>query len=467
MTSSPEVSSGGGMPDVALPLALGQPCTGNDVCGSGNCVDGICCNSPCAGACQACDVPGSAGMCAPVAKGEDPDDDCARDPVNTCKLDGTCDGQGACARYAAGTACKPGSCMAGVENAAATCNGQGQCVDGATQPCRSGVCAGTSCGNACSADSQCQPGFFCDAGTCRTKLAVAAACMTNAQCASGHCVDRVCCASECAQGCYACNLMGSVGSCTAIPSGQDPARECVAEPITTCGRAGGCNGRGGCRLHPAGTTCVAGACGNAMETSAQLCNGLGMCQTATTKSCGNFVCKGAVCATVCAANTDCNPGSTCSNGVCVVTKIASLRVNDTAHADGWSMQRNFQIGPTGAHPWSDWPASYVAAMDAGANILLGAEWIRVAAESKTYDQGPQAAVTLAVQADVYLIVDDRWGEQPTWLSGWTKSNWMLTVWESATRSFPFTIWAKTAQTGTVTIPPIDQINGYNSFIVVK
>ncbi|HEY0711135.1 MAG TPA: hypothetical protein VGF45_00555, partial [Polyangia bacterium] len=441
--------------------------TGNSACASGMCVDGFCCNSACGGACQACDVSGREGTCTPVPKGQDPDDDCARDPASTCNLDGTCDGQGACARYAAATVCSPGSCMAGVERAASTCNGQGQCQAGPTQPCRSGVCAGSSCGNACTADAQCQPGFFCDAGTCRTKLAVAAACMTNAQCASGHCVDRVCCATDCTQTCYACNLAGTAGTCTAIPSGQDPGSECAAEGPSTCGRAGGCNGRGGCRLHPAGTMCGAGACVDAMETSPRTCNGLGMCQMGTSKSCGNFVCKGAACGTTCAGAGDCKEGFFCVGGACLAPKIESVRVNDTMHAAGWSVQRNFQIGANGAHPWSDWPASYVTTMDSGANGLLGAEWVRVAAESKTYNAGPQAAVVLRGQADVHLVVDDRWGENPGWLSGWTKSTWKMMVYETMTRSFPFTVWSKTAQTGTVNIPPINALNGYNSFIIVK
>jgi hypothetical protein len=280
-------------------------------------------------------------------------------------------------------------------------------------------------------------------------------------------VDKVCCASACNQTCYACNLAGSVGSCTAIATGQDPANECVAEAATTCGRVGGCNGRGGCRLHPTGTMCGSGSCTNAVESSGRTCNGLGMCQAATTKPCGNYLCKDAVCGTTCTSNTDCAEGLVCTAGACVVVKIESLRVNDTAHASGWSTQRDFQIGANGAHPWSDWPASYVTTMDAGANVLLGAEWVRVAAESKTYNAGPQAAVSLRAEADVYLVVDDRWGDRPTWLSGWTKTAWKMTVFEAATRSFPFSVWVKTAQTGMVSIPPINAINGYNSFIVVK
>jgi hypothetical protein len=472
--SPPPPAPGAGAADAATPLtAIGGACADNGDCASGACVDGICCNTKCEGACQACDVAGNEGTCTPVPKGEDPDDDCAMDPPASCKQDGTCDGQGACARYAAGSACMPGSCTAGVEHAGGSCSGQGQCLAGASQPCKSGVCNGASCGGACTADAQCQAGFFCDGGTCKIKLAMAAACTTGPQCASGHCVDKVCCASDCAQGCYACNLAGSVGSCIAIADGQDPAKECVAEAPATCGRVGGCNGRGACKLQPMGVACAAGSCADAVETSGRTCNGVGMCQAGATKACGNFTCKGAVCATTCAAAADCKPGLTCVDGACVtppvapVSKIDSLKVNDTANAGGWSTQKNFQIGSAGARPWSDRGTVYVMAMDAAANGLLGADWIKVVTESKKYNGGPQAAVTLKAAADVYLAVDDRWGDKPAWLAGWTNTGWKMTVFDSATKSFPFTLYAKLGQTGTVTVPAINNNDAYNYFIVVK
>jgi hypothetical protein len=465
--------SGSGAVTPTPPAPVGQACTANEGCASGACVDGLCCNTTCAGACQACDIAGHEGTCTPVPKGQDPDDECAMDPPASCKLDGTCDGQGACAHYAVGAECMPGTCAAGVEHAGGSCNGQGQCLAGATQACKSGVCDGSSCGNACTAHAQCQPGFFCDTGTCRVKLAAAAVCASDPQCASGHCVDKVCCATDCTQGCYACNLTGSVGSCVAIADGQDPDKECVAEPATTCGHAGGCNGRGACKQHPAGTACGAGACTNAVETSARTCNGTGTCQVATTKSCGDFVCKGAVCANRCAGDADCKMGLFCNAGACGATppppasKIDTLKVNDTANAGGWSAQKNFQIGTGGVRPWSDWPNSYVSAMDAGASVLVGADWVKVAAESKKFNNGPQATLTLKAAADVYLAVDDRWGDMPAWLAGWTNTGIKIRVTESATKTFPFTLYVKKAQTGTIALPAINNNDGYDYFVVVK
>ena len=41
-------------------------CYGDNQCISGNCVDGLCCELPCDGQCQACDLPGFPGKCLPV-----------------------------------------------------------------------------------------------------------------------------------------------------------------------------------------------------------------------------------------------------------------------------------------------------------------------------------------------------------------------------------------------------------------
>jgi uncharacterized repeat protein (TIGR01451 family)/uncharacterized repeat protein (TIGR02543 family)/uncharacterized protein (TIGR03382 family) len=42
-------------------------CDSDAQCGSGLCVDGVCCNAVCPGQCEACDVPGHVGVCSPVA----------------------------------------------------------------------------------------------------------------------------------------------------------------------------------------------------------------------------------------------------------------------------------------------------------------------------------------------------------------------------------------------------------------
>ena len=50
-------------------LANGYACTSAPECKSGACVDGVCCESACDGACQACNVPGTEGSCTAAPAG--------------------------------------------------------------------------------------------------------------------------------------------------------------------------------------------------------------------------------------------------------------------------------------------------------------------------------------------------------------------------------------------------------------
>ena len=59
-----------------LDLPDGDPCDRDAQCQSNECVDGVCCNVACDGLCEACDLAGSVGACAPHASGTDPDDEC-------------------------------------------------------------------------------------------------------------------------------------------------------------------------------------------------------------------------------------------------------------------------------------------------------------------------------------------------------------------------------------------------------
>ena len=46
-------------------LPNGAPCAGNGLCQSQQCIDGVCCNSSCAGNCDACNLTGTLGACTP------------------------------------------------------------------------------------------------------------------------------------------------------------------------------------------------------------------------------------------------------------------------------------------------------------------------------------------------------------------------------------------------------------------
>jgi hypothetical protein len=263
---------------------------------------------------------------------------------------------------------------------------------------------------------------------------------------------------------------GKLGMCTAIASGQDPAAECPAGPAGSCGQIGGCNGGGGCRMEAAGSACGAGAsCTSGSVTSARTCNGAGVCQPATTTSCGAYVCSGAAgCATSCASVAACKAGYKCAGAACLPLKIASLVVHDTARAGDWGVRLDFQIGSGGARPWKEWGNSYVTGMDPAGSVLLGNEWTAVATNSKEYTGGPQATLTLNAAADVYLMVDDRWGSSPSWTSGFTNLGWNIQVYESASRpALPFSVYRRTlSAAGSVSLPQIGSTTAYNYFVVV-
>jgi len=81
-------------PPDATNLANGLRCARAAQCGSGFCVDGVCCDSACSSRCMACTgqktgtgaLPGSCGF---ITGGLDPDEEC-KGPLNRCDGDGGC-----------------------------------------------------------------------------------------------------------------------------------------------------------------------------------------------------------------------------------------------------------------------------------------------------------------------------------------------------------------------------------------
>ncbi|APR76693.1 Tetratricopeptide TPR_2 repeat protein [Minicystis rosea] len=89
----------------------GQPCTTAAQCGTGFCVDGVCCNNACNGTCQSCNVPGHLGSCFFVPVGN-------YDPNGMISCTGAsglaCNGLGMCLKDS-GEPCTDGSqCAKGV-----------------------------------------------------------------------------------------------------------------------------------------------------------------------------------------------------------------------------------------------------------------------------------------------------------------------------------------------------------------
>lgn len=105
---------------------LGLVCGRAAMCALGNCIDAVCCDTACTGACKACNVAGLLGTCSNVVTGQDPDNDCAAEAASTCGRDGMCNGAGACRLHPVGTECVSGTCVAGFQTVQ-QCDGTGTC----------------------------------------------------------------------------------------------------------------------------------------------------------------------------------------------------------------------------------------------------------------------------------------------------------------------------------------------------
>ncbi len=161
---------------IETPLGPGTACTSNSSCGTGYCVDGVCCDKACDGECQSCRLSGSEGVCTNIPDGlDDPDDSCS-DSV-------FCNGQ---------EFCKAGACVAG----------QDPCDNGDSNLCNDCNEVDNSCvqpeGTICdpSAAGDCAKSSKCDgAGTCVVDLLPdGTACTADGD----DCTADICRSGECA-----------------------------------------------------------------------------------------------------------------------------------------------------------------------------------------------------------------------------------------------------------------------------
>lgn len=277
--------------DAAVPArvagALGSACSAASDCTAGNCVDGVCCRTPCDAVCARCDAPGSEGECTATSS----DDACSA----------ACPDSTECRSYGlgpSGTNCEaPGLCRANV-----------QCTPSdspAGTPCRDGT-------GACDGSGECVvPGA----------RRLGQACTTDTECGEGHCVVGAtgvgsCCDSACTGLCRSCDAAGRCvqpsstdARCGAVDCPADDACRDYPDDIS----ASSCRGFGTCRtsadctpreLRPA-AECACGENGCVLALGA-LCETNEQCASGTCEgtAAGTRVC----CATGCAAS-----GSACAS----------------------------------------------------------------------------------------------------------------------------------------------------------
>jgi len=104
-----------------------------------------------------------------AAVGTDPFSDCSQTDPDSCGLDGSCDGSGACRYWDASVICAGQSCDDETLQPTDYCDGVGACLDSGSISCCPYKCLGDACRTSCSADVNC-----CEAALCKA----AAACQT-------------------------------------------------------------------------------------------------------------------------------------------------------------------------------------------------------------------------------------------------------------------------------------------------
>jgi hypothetical protein len=289
-------------------------CTVPADCTSGHCVDGLCCDSACSDSCQACNLAGSEGRCAPIAAGQpDPRGRCVVEAPESCGRDGTCNGAGACRLHRVGTVCGVPSCAGATERVLpALCDGKGMCQPPRSQSCAPFRCADAECRTSCGGAQDCAAGSACVNGSCGRKP-LGAPCATGTDCNSNSCVDGVCCdTADCSGPCRTCNLPGAEGSCRNLAASAEPRTAgCAVEAPSTCGRTGKCDGAGACQLYATGTICQPRTCTGSTEAGAASCSGTGACTPGSSRSCGVYACNGDTCAVTCTTDAHCTTGYYC------------------------------------------------------------------------------------------------------------------------------------------------------------
>jgi len=308
-------------------LALGGACASNSECATGNCVDGVCCDTACSGTCVACaaalKTSGADGTCGPAADGKDPHGTCPDDGMSTCARDGFCNGSGGCRLYKSGTSCGASTCDGNVAKGV-LCDGLGACKTSTTGvDCATYACSAGSCKSTCATNSDCASTAWCDGGTCRTKGANGAKCTLADACASAFCVDGVCCASACTGQCEACDVAGAEGSCAPVTGDAHSTRpKCAGGTASNPCAATKCDGtvRDSCAAYePTTTPCREATCTDGVATFAAKCDGKGGCPASETQVCEPYACGAKACKTSCTADADCGKNTRCdvASGKCV------------------------------------------------------------------------------------------------------------------------------------------------------
>jgi len=205
----------------------GAICSSGKECGTGYCVDGVCCNAACDGQCQSCN---SDGTCSRKTFGMPTGSKAPCSGTGTCG--GYCNGTSDACFYP-GTATSCGSAMCSTDLASvmfSSCDGRGSCAATRSTGCN----ASEYCGNA----------------MCTAKVTNGNTCQASAQCSSGNCSTNPLTGAK-----FCCQA--SLTYCTACVDLQTDNSNCGV-----CGASCGAN-----------RSCQGGSCKCAGSTLPQSCGG--------------------------------------------------------------------------------------------------------------------------------------------------------------------------------------------------
>jgi hypothetical protein len=258
----------------------GSACDRHLDCGSRYCLEGVCCEKDCSGACETC----TTGNCTPLPQGTETPE------------------------------CGPYLCGETGGDCSASCIADSQCAN--THFCRDGECVlRLANGARCTRARDCNSGYCID-DECAGAIENGEPCTEGFDCKTGHCVDGVCCDLPCDGQCEACDVADGRGTCKAVrgaPHGDRPACDGAG---TVCG--GECTERNsGTCAYPASTKSCGTICAEGVTTES-VCNGQGACEVRAPQACGRYVCSidGTGCRTDCDSSEDCAEGYTCADARC-------------------------------------------------------------------------------------------------------------------------------------------------------
>ncbi len=224
----------------------GKPCGENKQCKTGFCVDGVCCNTPCLGQCEACDTQSAVGTCLPViGEPHGSRTKCATGSAEEACATARCDGtvRDACAGFLGPeVSCRQATCVKGVAITSAVCAGKGSCPAPDLRQCEPFACVGAACAKACTVEAHCAAGYRCDEET--------GLCLAIATCIDEVTLDPP---GSAPQSCvpYRCRGVACLSQCNGV---EDCAPGFLCNSDNSCVKArpdedddaGGC----GCRIRP-------------------------------------------------------------------------------------------------------------------------------------------------------------------------------------------------------------------------